>query len=77
MRAFVRGLNEMEAAPGWKLWACIVLGITVTLMLPPPITSLLDDSNLFGAVILLVRATLGTVLGVYGYLIFFDVPNSR
>ena len=58
---------------GWKLGACIALGITVGLMLPP-ITLLLDGS-LLGIVSLLVRATLGTILGVYGYLILFDVPR--
>jgi hypothetical protein len=66
----------------WRLWACIAVGILAMLMLPPPITSFLDGSyvfdgrHLFGIVVLLVRATLGTVLGVCAYLVFVEVPNS-
>ena len=72
----------MEAASDWRLWACVAVGILATLMLPPPITSFLDGSyvfdgrHLFGVVILLVRAALGTALGVCAYLVFVDVPNS-
>ena len=66
----------MKAAGDWKLWACVAVGITVTLLLPPPITSLFDGSHLFGVVIFLVRATLGTVLGVCAYLFFFDAPDA-
>jgi hypothetical protein len=67
----------MKAETDWKLLACVALGIAVTLLLLPPIKSPFDDSHLFAVVIVLVRVTLGTVLGVYGYLILFDVQKSR
>jgi hypothetical protein len=38
----------------------------------PQIKSLFEGSHLFGVMIVLVRVTLGTVLGVYGYLLLFD-----
>jgi hypothetical protein len=40
------------------------------------IKSLFDDSHLFAVVILLVRAMLGTVLGIYAYLLLFDARKS-
>jgi hypothetical protein len=67
----------MEAASDWKLWACVALAITVILLLPPSIKSLFDGSHLFGVVIVLVRVALGAVVGIYGYLLLFNVPNSR
>jgi hypothetical protein len=66
----------------WRLWACIAVGILGILMLPPPITSILDGSyvfdgrHLFGVVILLVRATLGTALGACAYLLLVEGPKS-
>jgi hypothetical protein len=62
----------MKAAPDWKLWACIALGVTAIFLLPPQTKSLFDGSHLFGALIVLVRVALGTVLGVCGYLLLFD-----
>jgi hypothetical protein len=67
----------MEAASDWKLWSCIAVGVTAMLLLPPQIKSTFEDSHLFGVVIVLVRVTLGTVLGVCGYLLLFDVPKAR
>jgi hypothetical protein len=32
---------------------------------------------IFGVVIVVVRATLGAVLGVCGYLLLFDAPDAR
>jgi hypothetical protein len=62
----------MKAVPDWKLLACVALGIAAIFLLPPQIKSLFEGSHLFGVMIVLVRVTLGTVLGVYGYLLLFD-----
>jgi hypothetical protein len=67
----------MNAVIDWKLLTCVALGITAILLLPPPIKSLFDSSHLSGVVIVLVRVALGTVLGVCGYLLLFDVQKSR
>jgi hypothetical protein len=67
----------MNAASDWKLFACVALGIAVMVLLPPPINSVFDTSTIFGVAIVGVRATLGAVVGIYGYLLLFDVPNAR
>jgi hypothetical protein len=66
-----------EAASDWKLWACLAGGIIATLLLPPSVHSAFNESQLFAVVIVLVRATLGVVIGVYAYLILFGAPNSK
>ena len=67
----------MKAAPDWRLWVCVALGITVMFVLPPPIKSFFNDSQLFGVMIVGVRGALGVVLGVCGYLLVFGTPNSK
>jgi hypothetical protein len=67
----------MKAAPDWRLWVCIALGITAMLVLPPPIKSLFNGSQLFGVMIVGVRGVLGVVLGVCGYLLVFGTSNSK
>ena len=67
----------MNAAPDWKLLTCVALGITTMFLLPPQIGSLFDGSYFFGAAIVVVRAALGAVLGVCGYMLLFDFRNSR
>jgi len=46
-------------------------------VLPPPIKSFFNDSQLFGVMIVGVRGALGVVLGVCGYLLVFGTPNSK
>jgi hypothetical protein len=67
----------MKAAPDWKLLACVALGITTMLLLPQQIESLFNGSRLLGVAIVVVRAALGAVLGVCGYMLLFDFRNSR
>jgi hypothetical protein len=46
-------------------------------LLPEPTRALFDGSRLFDVAIVVVRITLGAVLGVYGYLFIFETPNSK
>ena len=67
----------MKAAPDWRLWVCIALGITAMFTLPPPVRSLFNGSQLLDVMIVGVRGALGVVLGVCGYLLVFGTSNSE
>ena len=52
------------------------MGIAAMFLLPPSIRSLFDNSQLLDVIIIGVRAVLGVVLGVCGYLIV-SIANSK